>query len=56
MANNIECIECAAPVPLDAVEIGEIIDCPDCSVELEITATAPLTVALAPQEAEDWGE
>lgn len=56
MPDNITCIECAAPVPLETVEVGEIVDCPDCSVELEVTATSPITLALAPEEAEDWGE
>ena len=30
--------------------------CPGCGAELEITALEPLTLALAPQEEEDWGE
>ena len=56
MSANAECIECAAPVPLVTVEVGEIVDCPDCGVELEVTALAPPALALAPEEAEDWGE
>ena len=27
-----------------------------CGAELEITALEPITLALAPQEEEDWGE
>jgi alpha-aminoadipate carrier protein LysW len=30
--------------------------CPECGAELEISALSPLTLALAPQEEEDWGE
>ena len=30
--------------------------CPGCGAELEITSLEPLTLALAPQEEEDWGE
>jgi len=51
------CLECDAEISLDAgVEENEIIVCPDCGVDLEITSLNPLTVALAPMEEEDWGE
>ncbi len=52
------CPECAAEIELDAdsVMVGEIIDCPDCGVELEVVNTQPLTLELAPEEEEDWGE
>ncbi|MCE5259669.1 MAG: lysine biosynthesis protein LysW [Chloroflexi bacterium] len=52
------CPECAAEIELDAdsVMVGEIIDCPDCGVELEVVNTHPLTLELAPEEEEDWGE
>jgi alpha-aminoadipate carrier protein LysW len=35
---------------------GEIVVCPDCGVDLEVTNVQPLTLELAPMEAEDWGE
>ena len=37
-------------------EVGEIIVCSDCGVDLEVTALEPATVQLAPMEQEDWGE
>ena len=51
------CPECAAEVSLpdDAVK-GEIIQCPDCGVELEVTNLEPPELELAPEEEEDWGE
>jgi len=50
------CPECDAEIELkDALE-GEIVDCPDCGVELEVVSIAPLTFELAPEEEEDWGE
>ncbi len=52
----VTCPECGAPVDRADVEKGEIIVCPDCGVELEVTGTAPLEIALAPEEEEDWGE
>lgn len=57
MANVIECVECGAEIELDALPlVGEIISCPDCGVELEVTSVNPLTVELAPEVEEDWGE
>ena len=51
------CPECEASLTLDNVLPGEIVVCPDCGAELEVTAVSPsVALALAPQEAEDWGE
>ena len=51
------CPECDATITLaaDVVE-GEIIVCPDCAVELEVTSLSPIELALAPEVGEDWGE
>jgi alpha-aminoadipate carrier protein LysW len=35
---------------------GEIVPCPDCGAELEVVSVAPVTLALAPEVQEDWGE
>lgn len=50
------CPECEATITLQKPMRGEIIVCPDCGAELEVTAENPLTLALAPKEEEDWGE
>jgi alpha-aminoadipate carrier protein LysW len=52
-----KCPECDADVTVgsDAVK-GEIVACPDCGAELEVTAVSPVTLALAPEAEEDWGE
>jgi len=51
------CPECDAEIEIapDSVE-GEIVVCPDCGVDLEITSLNPVTLDLAPMEEEDWGE
>lgn len=51
------CLECEAEIviPADAVE-NELLRCPDCGVELEIISLDPLTLELAPDVEEDWGE
>jgi len=51
-----ECPECAATVEVPGAERGEIVECPECGVELEVVAVAPLQLAPAPEEEEDWGE
>lgn len=51
-----ECIECGATLTLANPVLGEIVDCPDCGLELEVRALAPLAVQPAPEVAEDWGE
>ena len=57
MTNQAECPECGALVTLPGdVLAGEILSCPECGVELEVTSLDPPTLAPAPEEEEDWGE
>ena len=51
-----QCPECMVEITLTNVMQNEITQCPDCGAELEISALSPLSLALAPQEEEDWGE
>ena len=54
---TIECLECGGTVDLaESVMLGEVVECFECSAELEITSLDPLTVELAPEIEEDWGE
>jgi alpha-aminoadipate/glutamate carrier protein LysW len=54
---TVSCPECAAEINLaEKTEVGEIIVCPDCGVDLEVTGLNPVMVELAPMEQEDWGE
>lgn len=51
------CPECEGPVRFDRAPLtGQVARCTDCGVELEVTSTSPLTLALAPEVEEDWGE
>lgn len=55
--SKVDCPECAAEITLVAdTEVGEIIVCPDCGVDLEVLSLAPAKVDMAPMEEEDWGE
>jgi alpha-aminoadipate/glutamate carrier protein LysW len=52
-----KCPECEGDVSFDGKILkGEIAQCPDCGVELEVTKLDPLTLEQAPEEEEDWGE
>lgn len=53
---TVNCPECDAEITLEDVMEGEIVVCPDCGVDLEVTKLEPLTLDLAPMEEEDWGE
>ncbi len=52
----VTCPECGAGFEAGAVEVGEIVVCAECGVELEVISLDPIVVALAPEEGEDWGE
>lgn len=55
MSSN--CPECGATVTVGAsAMVGEIVQCPDCGVELEVRSARPVELGLAPAEEEDWGE
>ena len=53
---TVACPECGADLAVGEVEQGEIIACTDCGVELEVVSADPMTLQLAPEEGEDWGE
>jgi len=53
---TITCPECGADLTLEDPIEGEIITCAECGVELEVLSLQPLTLDLAPEEEEDWGE
>ncbi|MEV3923167.1 lysine biosynthesis protein LysW [Actinomadura coerulea] len=51
------CPECEGPVRLaEPVRLSEVAQCADCSSELEVVGLDPVTLALAPEIEEDWGE
>lgn len=56
---NKECKDCGAEikVPDDSV-VGEIVTCPDCGADFEITSKVGEKIELNPAESvgEDWGQ
>ncbi len=54
-----KCQDCDATMKiLDDVVVGEIISCPDCGNEFEVSKLDSNNVTLSPAESvgEDWGE
>ncbi len=47
------CPECEALIEEEFEDIGEILTCPECGVELEVASLNPLEFDLAPIEDED---
>lgn len=49
------CPDCGANIDLDADELeeGEIVSCPECSVDLEVVNTHPLELDVVDDEDED---
>jgi alpha-aminoadipate carrier protein LysW len=51
------CPECDGALALaEPVRLSEITQCPDCSTELEVVSLDPVTLGVAPEIEEDWGE
>ena len=46
------CPECETDLDLDGyeIEVGENINCPECSIELKVTGNDPISVSVAPEE------
>jgi len=51
------CVECLAKLTLrEGLIVGEIVQCPECGVELEVVEVEPVKLQVAPEVEEDWGE
>ena len=50
------CPECEGDVQLDNPMEGEIVPCAYCGADLEVVSLDPMSLDLAPEEEEDWGE
>ncbi|MBZ5498270.1 MAG: hypothetical protein LAP85_17860 [Acidobacteriia bacterium] len=50
------CPECDAPIDEEFEDVGEIITCPECGVDLEVISLDPVEFDLAPAEDEEEDE
>jgi len=56
---KVKCLECNCEFDVpDDVIVGEIVTCPDCGLELEVTKIEAglIEIKSAKVEGEDWGE
>lgn len=56
VSGTAECPECFGEIEVEDVMQNEIIQCSDCGADLEVIKIEPITLELAPEEEEDWGE
>ena len=49
------CPECDARIDLDPDELepGDVVDCPECGVELEVVDVNPIVLDFAPDDEEE---
>jgi alpha-aminoadipate carrier protein LysW len=47
------CPECEAAIDEEFEDVGEVISCPECGVELEVISIDPVEFDLAPVDDED---
>ena len=48
------CVECEAEFDVDEPQIGEIVSCPECGLDMEIISNKPLELeAIVEEEEED---
>jgi alpha-aminoadipate/glutamate carrier protein LysW len=47
------CPECDAEIPEEFEDVGEIITCPECGVDLEVISLDPVEFDLAPVDDEE---
>jgi len=50
------CPECDAPIDEEFEDVGEIITCPECGVDLEVISLDPVEFDLAPVDDENEEE
>jgi alpha-aminoadipate carrier protein LysW len=50
------CPECEAVIDEEFEDVGEVISCPECGVELEVISVDPVEFDLAPVDDEDDDE
>lgn len=55
--NQAACPVCDTKIaPPETTMASEIIPCPDCGSDLEVSSVMPFSLVEAPHEEEDWGQ
>ncbi len=50
--SSMKCQDCQKEIPIEqgSVKVGDVVDCPNCGAEYEITALNPLKAELVEEE------
>jgi len=47
------CVECEAEIDLDDPDVGEIVSCPECGIEMEVISARPLELEMVTEAEEE---
>jgi len=47
------CVECDAEFDIDEVEVGAVVSCPECGVDMEVLSRRPLELEAVTDEEEE---
>ncbi len=47
------CVECDAEFDIDEVEVGDVVSCPECGVDMEVLSRRPLELEAVTDEEEE---
>ena len=50
------CVECEAEFDIDEPEVGEIVSCPECGLDMEVVSLKPLELEAVVEEEEEEEE
>lgn len=50
------CVECEAEFDLDEPDVGQLVSCPECGVEMEVISIKPIELEAVSEEEEDEAE
>jgi len=52
-----KCLDCHADIRIEEdTQVGEVLTCPECSTDFEVTGVNPMKLTPAPVAQEDWGQ
>jgi alpha-aminoadipate carrier protein LysW len=47
------CVECDAEFDIDEVEVGDVVSCPECGLDMEVLSRRPLELEAVTEDEED---
>ncbi len=47
------CVECEAEFDIEEPDLGDLVSCPECGLEMEVTSVKPLELEVVGEEEEE---